>query len=327
MNQPNSVGLRRNPIVALAVASAMFLAGCGMNPHQSPGALRPIGTSLNAWDEDIARKAELESLGACRLGRDVVAWFPCTDSSGAPALSDAEMSAIVAKLERGIRAAKSFIGAPDWSCGDDRRVFFYFPDANFISHAPGDNTAFIPLWRIRQDQAPWIHEAMHLLVKVDGDWLSQADSVAEARMPLWLHEGLAEALAMAVAQQEGFAHYSPLIDVPADRLDAFAAQQIRACPDPSRLLAFVGGRGKLPELFGEERMKYAPAFYAASTSLVRSLARRDGGYRLLLRAVADFDNEITTYERLSGRSLDESRREWMGSIGVEIAPSSVSPSR
>lgn len=165
---------------------------------------------------------------------------------------------------------------------------------------------------------------MHLLVKVDGDWLSQADSVAEARMPLWLQWSMAKVLAMAVAAG-GFAA-ARLINAPADRLDAFAAQQIRMS-GPFASARVRRRTGQAPGAVRRGTNEVRTTLYAASTSFVRSLARRDGGYRLLLGAIADFDNEITTYERLSGRSLDNSRREWMAFIGVEIAPSSVSPSR
>lgn len=320
----------------IAAAFAICFGGCTSSgpEHAGPSLL---GTSLNAWDDDKPRKASLEQQGVAFEGRHVVAWFPGVAAPPADPLNasappsrpftDADRRAIVERLDRGVAEAKRFIAKPGWSFRGDTRIYFYFPDANFISHAPGGNTAFIPLWRIRDDQAPWLHEAMHLLMKVDGDWLSQPDGVAEARMPLWLHEGLAEAISMEVDARTGMKHYSPLIDVPMDQLDAFAAGRIRACPDPHRLLMYVGGRGKLPELFGEDRMKYAAAFYAASTSFVRHLARRDGGYQHLLAAIAAFDHEAENYERLSGQSLDALKQHWATSIGVSTATSAMTPSK
>jgi len=323
----------------LAIAFSLSMNGCASSSSSNASRAGPtrIGTSLNAWDDDKPRKASLERDGLAVEGRHVVAWFPRefatkadsarSSSTPKPPLTDADRRAIVDRLDRGIAEAKRFIGKPDWSFRGDPRLYFYFPDANFISHAPGGNTAFIPLWRIRDDQAPWLHEAMHLLMKVDGDWLSQPDGVAEARMPLWLHEGLAEAISMEVDARTGMKHYSPLIDVPADQLDAFAAEHVRECPDPQRLLTYVGGRGKLPELFGEDRMKYAAAFYAASTSLARYLARQDGGYQHLLAAIASFDHETETYERLSGQSLDVLKQHWATEIGLNAATSIVRPSK
>lgn len=323
----------------LAASFSLCTGGCASSSsnHASHAGPPPIGTSLNAWDDDKPRKESLERNGLAVEGRHIIAWFPREagsrpDSAQAasppkPRLTDADRRVIVERLDRGVADAKRFIGKPDWSFRSDTRIYFYFPDANFISHAPGGNTAFIPLWRIRDDEAPWLHEVMHLLIRVDGDWLSQPDGVAEARMPLWLHEGLAEAISMEVDARTGMMHYSPLIDVPADRLDAFAVEHIRACPDPQRLLAYIGGRGKLPELFGENRMRYAAAFYASSTSFVRYLTRRDGGYQHLLAGIAAFDREAETYEHLSGQSLGTSKQHWTMATGLDAAPSTTTPAK
>lgn len=320
----NATVARRIATGLTLIASMSFVA-CGTTSRSTaPVSLRPIGTSLNPWPEDVQRKSELEKSGICLVRDHVVAYFPHESHTGDITMSDAEMQAVANLLDKGVCDAKSFIGAPDWSVGGDRRVYFYFADANFISHAPGGNTVFIPSWRMREHKAPWLHEAMHILIAVDGDWLSQPENVANDRMPLWLHEGLAEAIAAEVAMLNGFAHYSPLIDVPLEQLDEFASNRVRDCPNPQRLLAYVGSRGTLPDLFGEDRMKYAVAFYAASTSFVRFLARRDGGYQHLLAAVASFDRETETYERLSGTSLAALKHQWASDVGIDTTAENTS---
>jgi hypothetical protein len=156
---------------------------------------RPKGASLHPWPEDVPRKLELETTGIVRSTANVVAWLP------AGALSDDAMREIVSRLDRGIGAAKKAIGKPAWAFEGDPRVFFYFPDARFVAHAPGGNTAFAPLWRIRDDEAPWLHESLHLLLSTPGgDWLARDD--ADARMPLWFTEGLADALAIQISESE-----------------------------------------------------------------------------------------------------------------------------
>lgn len=134
-----------------------------------------------------------------------------------------------------------------------------------------------------------------------------------ARMPLWLHEGLADALAMEISAREGLAYYSPLIDVPAEKLDAFAAAQVRSCPDPTRLLTYIGGRGKMPELFGERRLEFAAAYYAASASFVRSIAHKHG-YAALVTAISKCDREHEELERLTGENLASAKGEWLKAI-------------
>ena len=287
--------------VLLALPLLALLGACSAHPT-------PHGVSLNPWDEDPERMQALERNGVWKARRDVAAWFP-PDS-----VSDARRIAILGRLERGIQAAKRFVGKPGWSFRGDRRIYYYFPDERFVAHAPGGNAAFIPLWRIREDKAPWLHESLHLLLATPkGDWLSTPEDYQNRRMPLWLSEGLAESLAMEISAQEELAHFSPLIDVRASQLDALAAKCLREAPS-DRVLAMIGGRGKLPELFGPDRVAYALPFYAGSTSFVRHLAARYG-YAPLLGAIAAFDGEIEELEKRTGVSVEKEKADWLKAIG------------
>jgi len=309
--------------LCLGTCTILFVIPAGGCEHSDTKQVRQrvarlVGTSPYAWDDDKPRKELLEQEGVACEGRHVVAWFSVAAAAKSPALAEPERRVIVDRLDRGVAAAKRFIGKPNWSFCDDSRVYFYFPDANFISHAPGGNTVYIPLWRIREDKAPWLHEAMHILLEADGeDWLAQPGEFAAARMPLWLQEGLADALAMEISAREGLAYYSPLIDVPAEKLDEFAASQVRSCPDSNRLLAYIGGRGKMPELFGERRVEYAVAFYAASASFVRFIAKQHG-YPSLIEAVLKFDHEHEELERLMGESLISVKQSWLRAIAYQL---------
>lgn len=293
-------------------------------------ATKPVGTSLYAWDDDKPRKVLLEQSGVACEGQHVVAWFPSQATlelegpKGAQAadrvrgslLNDSQRRDIVDRLDKGIAAAKRFIGNPDWTFRGDPRTYFYFPDANFISHAPGGNAIYIPYWRIREDKAPWLHEAMHLLLRnVEGaDWILQDPDFQNTRMPLWLHEGMADALAMEVSSREGLVYYSPLVDAPPEQLGNFAGKQIWSSPNPTRLLEYIGGRGKMPELFGERRLDFAVGFYAGSASFVRFIAERHG-YAPLIEAISSFNREHEELERLTGESLDSMKTQWLNVIG------------
>ncbi|MBP7587463.1 MAG: hypothetical protein KBA72_05890 [Thermoanaerobaculia bacterium] len=268
---------------------------------------RPYGQASNAWDEDLPRKRQLELDGEVAAGEHVVLWFP----KGAFAPEDA--TKLLAELQRGIAAAKTMVARPDWTYQGDRRVYYYLPDAQFVSHAPGGNCAFIPLWRMKERKAPWLHESLHLLLKSGkGDWLAGDDKRAEERMPLWLHEGLADALAIDISRVEDLAYYSPLLDVPAEQLDSLAARTLRDAPSPE-VLAAIGTRGKPQGLFGPERVKFAIPFYAGSASFVRFIVKRHG-YAPLLAAIDDFDRENETLEREAGEALAAMKAAWLEQI-------------
>jgi len=314
MSTIRHASIHRTPVArAIMACSLMLIASaaglCGPPAARSSQSNRPRpGVARNAWDTDLAAKHLLDQHGSTLSGTDVVLWFPADSLSGDRA------EAIVARLDRGIRAAKRRIDRADWQVEGDRRVHFYCPPGSFISHAPGGNCAFIPLWRMRDDKSPWLHEAMHLLLASPmGDWLALDDSVAMQRMPLWLTEGLAEALAMDISEEERLDWYSPLFDVYPDRLDSLAAEVLRRAPTDS-VLAMIGSRGKLPQLFGPDRFRHAVPFYAGSASFTRFIARRHG-YGPLLRAIADFDHEQETLAREMGRPLEQVKLEWLVDIG------------
>lgn len=275
-----------------------------------PANSRPTGTSLQAWPEDRPRMRDLEQNGDCLNAAEAVVWLP------RGALSEEERRTLLDALTRGVQAAKKHIGRERWTFGGDPRVYFYFPDAQFIAHAPGGNTVFIPLWRQRDGQSPWMHETLHLLLASSrGEWLVQPVEQQNEGMPLWLHEGLAESLAIDIDASVGLRHYSPLIDVPPEELPALCRERLEST-DAQRVLSFVGARGKLPELFTEERMKYAPAFYAASTSFTRFLVERFG-MRPLVESMEMYPDENAELEKRLGTPLAQLKSEWLDSIALQ----------
>jgi len=267
----------------------------------------PIGTSPYARSEDVPLKAALETNGVVETTRDIVAYFP------AGALSDEARAAIVARLDRGVRAAKRFTQRPSWRFHGDRRVYFYFPDERFVSHAPGGNSLYIPLWRIRDDQAPWLHEVIHILLWPSGrNWLDETDEYGDEHMPLWLYEGIADVIAAEVSAQEGLTYFAPMMTEPPSELDAVCRRHLET-PVAARVLSFVGAHGRLVELYGEERQTYAPAFYTCSASFTTYLRQRYG-YAPLLAAIGTYGREMDVLEERIGTHVVSAREDWLARV-------------
>lgn len=284
-----------------ALALALFLGACANAPA-------PRGTCLYPWPTDVAQQKAVEAKGDCVHTDEVVFWMP------RGAVTAHEQQSWLELVTKGVRQAKELVGRRDWNFRGDRRLYFYLLDAQFVCHAPPGNVVYIPLWRMRENQAPWMHEAMHLLIASRrGEWFAASEATQNASMPLWLHEGLAESLAIDADQLAGLPHYSPLIEVPAEGLDRLCCERLTA-NHAARVLAFVGARGKLPELFSEQRMAYAPAFYTASTSFVRFL-QRQFGRTALLRAIECHGEENEELERAIGKPLLRAKGEWLDAIG------------
>jgi hypothetical protein len=308
--------IQPSTLATIALLAMTLVAGCnptgqpvpatGSGPASTPDRLRGQAESLKT--EDIFLKDRLEADGEAVVGEHLVLFFPRGSLTG----GDAER--LLGEFQQGIVAAKEKIGRPDWNHLGDRRLYFYLPDDQLISHASDGNCAFIPLWRIKERKAPWLHEALHLLLNSKrGDWRKVGGRTSGPLIPLWLHEGLAEALAIDISLAEGLKHYSPFYDVPADQLDALAARALREAPSPE-VLAVIGGGGRMPELFGPDRVKFAVPFYSGSASFVRFIAKRHG-YPPLLAAIEDFQRENETLERKTGESLDSMKAAWLEQIG------------
>lgn len=286
------------------VAALVTVVGACSTPRA------PHGTSLHPWPGDTPLRLALEADGVCRTSDEVVLWFP------RGVVAAAQQEAWLARLSNGVRTAKVAVGRPEWAFGGDRRVFFYLVDGKLVSHAPGGNTVYIPVWRMIEDQAPWMHETMHILLASSrGNWLAASEEVQQARMPLWLHEGLAESLAIDVDHELGLAHYSPFSDANVSSLADLCRERLATGP-AARVLPVVGARGQLPELYTEERIRYAPTFYTASTSFVRFLQARYGR-DVLLHAIDCFGDEIEELERAIGTTLEQAKKDWLASIGYD----------
>ena len=295
--------LRALASAACSIAIAAFACSTPPRRVEPPASAQRLGTG------DRERAQSLFLSGHALTRPHVVAWFPDD------ALAPAREGEIADRLERGVIAARLRIGtSPRWS-NTDRRIVFLFHDSKFISHAPTDEIVLIPLWRMRDQQAPWIHEVLHtLLVPRAGDWLSEAvtDEYANANMPLWLMEGLADHLAQVIATENGLDFYSPFDDGGLERIDETCRERLEG-PNAQAVLAYIGRDGRLPELFGPDRFEYASVFYPCANSFVKYLDDTYG-IEALLASNAAFDHEREQLEKSLGVSLETARASWLAKV-------------
>jgi hypothetical protein len=238
----------------------------------------------------------------------VIGWFP-KDS-----LSREQLDKILDTLDLGIGAAEMLIKAPHaWQVQQKGKPYtFYFRLDSFISHASGAGFVSIPFWRIKQRKAPWLHEAIHEMLNAKaGNWLSDSitDEVWAKNMPLWLSEGLPDYISMRVSQK----HNLPLFDVFTNSLltnvDSVCKKDLKGNKADS-ILFFIGKRGAMPALFGNERRLYAPTFYHCSCSFVKYLAERTG-LDPLVASLAAFPNEMEELDKRISVPIEELKRLWL----------------
>lgn len=164
-----------------------------------------------------------------------------------------------------------------------------------------------------EDQAPWMHETMHLLIASRrGDWFAESEEAQNAGMPLWL-EGLAESLSIDVDQSAGLAHYSPVTEVPAGEIDQLCRERLEASP-AARISPSSEHAANCKSCSRNNECSTRRRSYAASTSFVRHLQRKYG-LRQLLQAIDCHDCENEQLERSIGTPLKQAKDDWLDAIG------------
>jgi hypothetical protein len=258
--------------------------------------------------KDSDRIIRLKTLGTQVQQGSVNAWFP-KDS-----LAMDRMRQIVDTLNLGIRLARELIGASQpWQQFSDSVIHYYFFPDNFISHTTNKAEILIPFWRIKTAKAPWLHETMHILFRsTKGNWNEVSTINAYFSRPLWLAEGLADYSAFRLADS----HQIPIFDIQNiggnSGMDSVCAERIKA-EKGTKVLEYIGDTGMMRELSGNNRREYAPIFYGCSCSFTKYLAETYG-WQNLITANYEFDNEHSTIEKHTGKSMTELKQEWIGTL-------------
>lgn len=227
------------------------------------------------------------------------------------------MNRIADTLAMGVSAAEAFIKAPlPWQVHQKGTPYtYYFRLDSFVSHASGAGFVSIPFWRIKEGQAPWLHEAIHeMLYSKKGNWASTA-ILREQRMesyPLWLAEGLPDYISIEVSRKLSL----PLFDVFSDsyqtNIDSICKEDLKG-PKGSDVVSFIGKNGIMPEMFGTDRQLYIATLYHCSCSFVKYLAE-SYGLEALLTALSSFGKEQEVLEQKTAHPTEYLKSQWLNKL-------------
>ncbi len=237
-----------------------------------------------------------------------VCWFP-KDS-----LSERRMTEIANMINIGIQAAEKFMNAPlPWQVHQQLEPYtLYFRHDRFISHASQAGFVCIPFWRIKEAKSPWLHEILHeMLDAVSGSWFSKTitDEDFDKNFPHWLSEGLPDYISLTVSLANHLQWFDVFSNSSLTNIDSLFKKEMES-EKGTYILSFIGTKGVMPELSSKERILYAPAFYHGSSSFTRYLSD-NYGLKMLLTAFSQFKKELETIEKLTGKTLDVLKREWL----------------
>ena len=209
-------------------------------------------------------------------------------------LSEEQISVFAALVEKGIRDIASFQAV---SLPQERKIRYYISSQFPISHSRG-NSVYLPLARVANQSAPYLHETVHVMVPCQ-------------HCPLWFNEGLAFFVQCYIAEHMG--GYDGIV---------FARNGNRGVDrDALRWLANQRGQAVLPYLgqteeppaIGEDRANVAAPYYVMAQSLVKYIVENTAKDKLrLVMEDGDFDAAL---ERITGKSAEQWKQSWLSRIG------------
>ena len=169
-------------------------------------------------------------------------------------------------------ALRTLVGRHDWQAVRDQKITDYVSADRFVAHASGRAAVLIPLIRLQDGKAPYLHEAMHELLAT-ADTRGPMDPARVERIkqrPFYLGEGLPDYVALIAAASVGITE-GDVFDIGGlDGVDRTCATRL-AWPAGPEVLRFIGAAGRPDALFTTERQKVAPTFYACTTSFTKQI--------------------------------------------------------
>jgi hypothetical protein len=256
---------------------------------------------LNWSNDDGHRVATLKKNGFRLEGEHVILWCP-------KSLVRSDAEALVRRLDPGVAGLWRNVGTHAWQAVPKGKITYYLSDDTFVAHASGRGAVFVPMARVRDGRAPFLHEATHeLLASTRTD---RSSGGPPSTRPLWLTEGLADYFARLVAGEIGIIETGPFDTPTIAGADAICAERART-EDGAAMIPYIG-RDERPEvLFTTDRRRFAPTFYACSLSFVSYLGDHVGLNNLVdLFAVGPAEMNIRL-DGLKGKRLAEWRAEWL----------------
>ena len=200
-------------------------------------------------------------------------------------------------VDQGVRHVRSFL-----KLGARKEKMEYFISARVrISHTNYDGV-FLPLQRVVDRNAPYLHETAHALIP--GDTRS-----------IWLMEGFASYVESHVSEKYG-GYAGHVFVLGGNREVDREAQNHLETEGGKTAVAYIGARG-VPRGFYYDRQRVAAPYYVLSHSFVKFLIEKTGVKRVL--ALHKPEDSLAALEETTGKSGELWRSEWLASIETKRA--------
>jgi len=253
------------------------------------------------------RVAELTANGERRDGKLAILITP------AGTIDDKEEEALLARLDRGHAELRAIVGRHPWQVMRAEKITYYVSPNRFVAHASGRGAVFIPLVRLQDGRAPYLHEAAHELLAYFSQPLTPDPARVErvrTMRPLWLTEGLADYVGLTAADRAGVMEGDVFDLGGLAGVDKTCNERLKG-PRGAEIVSFIGNIGAPGALFTTERTEVAPTFYACGTAFTKFVVERIGlPETIALVPLIPAEGVLPRIEKLTGKSMETLRAEW-----------------
>lgn len=238
-------------------------------------------------DRDIGNRLRSEGIRFSRPS--VTVWFENTR------LTRHEMSEFAGLASKGVTDIQHYLrGVP--AARPHLPVQIFVSSYTTISHTVQQGV-FLPIERVKNKDAPYLHELTHVFAPCD-------------HCPLWFSEGFASFVQSYISEHYGGYDGAVFARCGNQGIDKESARW-KATPEGAAVMPFLG-RFSEPPTVTEDRLNVAAPFYVMSQSLVKFLIENIGRTKVLkLLTATDFN---VTLASVSGQSMAQWKRQWLAEI-------------
>lgn len=281
-----------------------FLGMLGMSVASAlAGGQQPLN-----WAADDSERVAILGRDGSRLdGEHVILWFP-------KSLAPPDAAALVKRLDPGVAALWRRVGIHEWQAVPKTKITYYLSEDSFVAHASGRAAVFIPMARVQDGRAPYLHEAAHEMLA--STRTAQPPAGTPIRRPLWLTEGLPDYLARLATADVGTPEETGPFGATLAQADALCAERART-PDGATMISFIGTSERPEALFTTDRSRFAPTFYTCSLSFVRYLGSRLGLDALVGLFAHPPAEMIARLDTLGGKRVSAWRADWLRALTLQ----------
>jgi len=224
-------------------------------------------------------------------------------------LSAQELKDFGSLVDKGVRDIEKYTGIKLTKHFRQQQVECFLSADAGLSHTSAYDDrpyVFIRPMMVKRKTAPYLHEIAHIIAR----------KTIETKA-MWLYEGFADHVATNTTNRYG-GYVSDLFNPQKKPLDQLARDRLKE-DISKRILPLIGVNGPIkdeewkPYVFiFEDRKVAAPAFYNLSESFITYFVERIGMKKM--RMIFETSDLVANVKKVTGRSMDEWKAEWLKSL-------------